>query len=71
VTPDLPVFTFPAYWLVCPPRHLNRRAVRLFTDWIAGQAADHTDAVAVLKAQFGLHDLEIDAGTELAYGAPD
>ncbi|WP_417241329.1 LysR substrate-binding domain-containing protein [Celeribacter sp.] len=71
VTPDLPVFTFPAYWLVCPPRHLNRRAVRLFTDWIAGHAEDHVATVAALKARFGLRDLAIDAATELAHGAPE
>ena len=25
---------FPAYWIVCPPRHVSRRTVRLFSDWI-------------------------------------
>ncbi|OJF92622.1 transcriptional regulator [Rhizobium sp. 58] len=28
------VVEFPAYWIVCPARHTNRRPVRLFTDWI-------------------------------------
>ncbi|MEM5469267.1 LysR substrate-binding domain-containing protein [Celeribacter marinus] len=71
VTPELPVFTFPAYWLICPPRHLNRRAVRLFTDWIAQKAVDHATMVSDLKTRLGLHDLEINAATELAHGAPD
>lgn len=39
VTPSLPVLTFPAYWALCPPRFLNRRAVRLFLEWISGQVA--------------------------------
>jgi len=29
------VIEFPAYWVVCPARHMNRRAVRLFSNWVA------------------------------------
>lgn len=25
---------FPAYWLVCPARHMARRSVKLFSDWV-------------------------------------
>ena len=37
------VVEFPAYWIVCPARHLTRRPVRLFTDWIRHEGAkfDH------------------------------
>lgn len=37
------VVDFPAYWLVCPPRHLNRRIVGRFAGWIEGAARDHED----------------------------
>ncbi|MGX9574303.1 LysR substrate-binding domain-containing protein [Mesorhizobium sp. f-mel] len=29
------VIEFPGYWLVCPSRHMNRRAVRLFSEWVS------------------------------------
>ncbi|TMV78153.1 transcriptional regulator, partial [Thioclava sp. BHET1] len=32
------VVEFPAYWLVCPPRHRNRRIVRLFSEWLMAEA---------------------------------
>lgn len=37
------VVEFPAYWIACPPRHVNRRTVRLFSDWIRdqGRSFDH------------------------------
>ena len=35
---DCPVIEFPSYWFVCPPRHLNRRIVRRFLDWITAEA---------------------------------
>jgi DNA-binding transcriptional LysR family regulator len=34
VSSEFDVIEFPGYWLVCPSRHMNRRAVRLFSDWI-------------------------------------
>lgn len=34
VSPEFDVIEFPGYWLVCPSRHMNRRAVRLFAEWI-------------------------------------
>lgn len=30
VTPDLPVLRFPAYWALCPTRHLKRRRCACF-----------------------------------------
>ena len=37
------VVEFPAYGVVCPVRHVSRRTVRLFTDWIReeGSTFDH------------------------------
>lgn len=68
VTPELPVLRFPAYWVICPPRHMNRRAVRLFTDWLGTQAAAHHEEVGALIAAHGLAVEEIDAETELTVG---
>ena len=50
--PGLPVVEFPAYWLVCPSQHFNRRIVSRFSDWIAERCAGHEAAVrAVLEAR--------------------
>lgn len=37
-SPLYPVIAFPAYWIVCPPRHFNRRIVKRFADWLIGEA---------------------------------
>ena len=37
-SPQFDVIEFPAYWAVCPGRHVNRRVVRLFIDWILKEA---------------------------------
>lgn len=48
--PEIPVIDFPAYWFVCPPRHLNRRIVRRFADWLDASCAEHdARARAVLR----------------------
>jgi len=39
--PALGCMSFPTYWLICPPRHLNRRAVKAFVAWIQEQAEAH------------------------------
>lgn len=36
-----PVIDFPAYWVVCPPRHLNRRIVNRFAHWLTDEARAH------------------------------
>ncbi|RYH07710.1 LysR substrate-binding domain-containing protein [Tropicimonas sp. IMCC6043] len=41
LSPDLAVIEFPGYRIVCPPRHMNRRIVRLFTDWVVAEGARH------------------------------
>ncbi|WP_128253766.1 LysR family transcriptional regulator [Falsirhodobacter deserti] len=45
---------FPAYWLVCPARHMNRRAVRLFSEWVTEQTKAHTEEARALINSFGL-----------------
>ncbi|WP_319826562.1 LysR substrate-binding domain-containing protein [Thalassovita sp.] len=41
--PDAMALEFPAYWFVCPSRHLNRRIVSRFRDWIASMAKDQEE----------------------------
>lgn len=50
---DCPVIEFPSYWFVCPPRHLNRRIVRRFLDWITAEARKDSDHTRALLAQAG------------------
>ncbi|MDD7973495.1 LysR substrate-binding domain-containing protein [Roseinatronobacter alkalisoli] len=50
---DCPVIEFPSYWFVCPPRHLNRRIVRRFLDWITAEAARDNAHTRALLAQAG------------------
>lgn len=45
---------FPAYWLVCPPRNVNRRIVRLFFEWIRAEAAAFTAEMETLTARLQL-----------------
>lgn len=66
--PSLPVLTYPAHWVTCPTRNLNRRAVRLFTDWIAGEAAAHEADMAALLARLDLRMEEIDGERDLLSG---
>lgn len=50
--PQLPVVSFSAYWLVCPPRHLSRRIVKRFSDWVEeGGRAHEAEARKWLKSQ--------------------
>ncbi|MCI4663705.1 MAG: LysR substrate-binding domain-containing protein [Neomegalonema sp.] len=47
-----PVIDFAAYWLACPPHHLNRRPVRLFAEWLSNACRAHEQKVrAFLAAQ--------------------
>ena len=51
LAPELPVAVFPGYWLVCPPRHLNRRIVARFADWLKrGTQAHEAEVRAALAA---------------------
>lgn len=48
--PEAMALEFPAYWFVCPPRHLNRRIVSRFRDWLAKIAREQeTHSRAALR----------------------
>ncbi|RDD64203.1 LysR family transcriptional regulator [Thalassococcus profundi] len=47
------VIDFPAYWFVCPPRHLNRRIVSRFAEWLTRKAAEHDAEARTLLTGFG------------------
>jgi DNA-binding transcriptional LysR family regulator len=38
---EFDVVDFPAYWFVCPPRHLNRRIVSRFAEWLGAACKEH------------------------------
>lgn len=51
--PDIPAIEFPAYWFVCPPRHLNRRIVNRFAEWIGAEAKEHEARVRGILEELG------------------
>jgi DNA-binding transcriptional LysR family regulator len=51
--PEFAVIDFPAYWLVCPPRHLNRRIVRLFSEWLDGACQEHEAQARAVLGELG------------------
>lgn len=53
VAPEHGSLTFPTYWLTCPPRHLNRRAVMVFAEWIVAKAAAHQEEKSRLLDSLG------------------
>jgi len=65
---DWPVLGFPAYWIICPSRHLSRRAVRIFLDWTEDRVADHESEIAAILKSHGLTLEQIDALEELVSG---
>lgn len=65
--PDLGGMSFPAYWLVCPNRHLSRRAVNGFLDWLRLEAAEHMVQKQRLLTSLGCvtqHDVAAELVTE-------
>ena len=50
---DFAVIDFPAYWLVCPPRHFNRRIVNRFDSWLRDQAVAHETRARAQLEYFG------------------
>ena len=65
LAPHAGTLTFPTYWLSCPVRHLNRRAVKAFATWIAAQAAAHEAEKRQLLASLGT-DMETAYFSQLA-----
>lgn len=51
--PETPVIEFSAYWFVCPARHLNRRVVNRFFEWVSEEARAHQAEVQALLGEFG------------------
>lgn len=47
------VIDFPAYWLVCPARHFNRRIVGRFSDWLTMAAHEHESEARALLDGIG------------------
>ncbi|MCH4813762.1 LysR substrate-binding domain-containing protein [Oceaniovalibus sp. ACAM 378] len=52
-SPVFPAVQFPAYWIVCPPRHTNRRIVRLFSEWVREEAREHEEQAQAILAAYG------------------
>lgn len=51
LAPQRGCLAFPAYWLTCPARHLNRRMVGNFVEWIGARAeAREAEARALLES---------------------
>jgi LysR family transcriptional regulator, glycine cleavage system transcriptional activator len=51
--PQVDVIEFAAYWLVCPPRHFNRRIVRRFSDWLFPTCESHHEKARALLEGHG------------------
>ncbi len=51
--PELGAMRFPAYWIICPNRHLNRRYVSVFCEWLRAEALDHERVKTELLASLG------------------
>lgn len=62
VCPAIPVLCFPAYWAICPARHLTRRPVRQFLTWIEGQMATHDADIARIGDTHGLSFETLESG---------
>ena len=54
--PEYGAKAFPSYWVVCPPRHMNRRIVKLFCNWIKVEAAAFEPKIARLMDRLGLSE---------------
>ncbi|MCG8446372.1 MAG: LysR family transcriptional regulator [Hyphomicrobiales bacterium] len=67
--PSIPVVAFEAYWPICPTRHLSRKAVRVFREWLDGAVRKHEEEVGEMLAMHGMTVDRIDAPVELAVRA--
>ena len=52
-SPDFEVIDFPAYWLVCPPRHFNRRIVARFAEWLEKESSLHQELARITLVNHG------------------
>lgn len=51
--PETPIIEFAAYWFVCPARHLNRRVVNRFFEWVSDEAKEHQGKVRRMLEDLG------------------
>ncbi len=51
--PGIPVIDFPAYWIVCPTRHLNRRIVNRFAQWLTDETRVHEERARGVLERLG------------------
>lgn len=65
--PEIPAYQFEAYWFVCPPRHMNRRIVKRFADWVTQTASEHEARVTAAITQCGVRIQPVN-GTALLLG---
>ena len=61
---EFDVIEFPAYWLVCPPRHFSRRIVTRFSDWLTRIATEHETETRTLLDRMGCR-FRLGSGPEL------
>ncbi|SPF77586.1 LysR substrate-binding domain-containing protein [Pseudoprimorskyibacter insulae] len=66
--PAYPVLSFPAYWLVCPHRHLSRRTVKLFLNWIDSEIDTFRKDINTIIQDHGLRCEDVDAAQEMIRG---
>ncbi len=64
---QFPVIDFPAYWLVCPPQHFNRRVVNIFSEWLCSSANEHEAQARKLLKDLGC-SFRPESGPELIEG---
>lgn len=55
VSTHFPVVDFAAYWMACPQRHMSRRIVGRFRDWILAEAAVHEAEARQVLTGLGCH----------------
>lgn len=53
LSPGFAAVEFPAYWVVCPARHVNRRIVRLFIDWLRADGTRFQGAARATLERLG------------------
>ncbi|WP_135078937.1 LysR substrate-binding domain-containing protein [Terasakiella sp. SH-1] len=56
--PKMEPIEFEAYWLICPSRHLKRRAVQEFRGWLLAEIADHEKKLKNLHKKILTHPPE-------------
>jgi len=66
--PAFPVIDFQGYWLVCPPRHFNRRIVARFAAWLETACREHEAEARGRLTALGC-TFRPGSGPELIHGA--